>query len=43
MKLQEQEDDYTQIQQKFSSLAEELDFKSKRLDKLWEKYQDAST
>ena len=41
MKLQEQEEDYTQIKEKFSSLAEELDFKSKKLEKLWEKYQEA--
>jgi hypothetical protein len=30
------------IKEKFSSLAEELDFKNKKLEKLWEKYQDAT-
>lgn len=41
MKLQEQEEDYTQQMEKFSSLAEEIKFKTNKLDKLWEKYEEA--
>jgi hypothetical protein len=43
MRLQEEEEDYTLIKEKFSSLAEELDFKANKLEKLWGKYQEAST
>ena len=41
MKLQEQEEDYTQQMEKFSSLAEEIKFKTNKLDKLWEKYEES--
>ena len=39
-KLQEFEEDFSQIKTKFNSLQEELEFKSKKLEKLWKKYQD---
>jgi hypothetical protein len=34
MKLQEEEEDYTMIKERFSSLAEELDFQNNKLAKL---------
>lgn len=42
MRLQEEEENYTMMQEKFSSLQEELDFKTNKLDKLYGKYQEAS-
>ncbi len=42
IRLQEEEEDYTLIKEKFSSLAEELEFKTHKLEKLWGKYQEAS-
>ena len=38
IRLQEEEEDYTLIKEKFSSLAEELEFKTHKLEKLWGKY-----
>lgn len=39
MQLEDEESNFDQIQQKFTSLHEELDFKSNKLQKLWNKYQ----
>jgi len=39
MQLEDEESNFDQIQQKFTSLHEELDFKSNKLQKLWGKYQ----
>lgn len=42
MKLQEEEEDYTMIKERFSSLAEELDFQNNKLAKLIQKYEEAN-
>ena len=42
MQLAEEEEDYTRIKERFSSLAEELDFQNNKLAKLLAKYEEAS-
>ena len=42
MKLQEEEAEANKMQQKFHSLQEELDFKTDKLNKLWESLQSAN-
>lgn len=42
MKLQEEEDSYTMIKERFSSLQEELDFQTEKLEKIYNKYVEAT-
>ena len=41
MKLQEKVEDYLQAEEKFKSMQDELDYKTKKLEKLWNKFQGA--
>lgn len=42
MKLQEEEKEATEMQENFMNLQEELDFKTNKLNKLWEQLQTAN-
>lgn len=42
MKLQEEEEESMMIKERFSSLAEELEFQNNKLVKLIQKYEEAS-